>query len=122
MKQGTDRQTGTLIGGLDYLRQRMTDALETEQGSLVVERQYGSRLHELVDMNVDLKFEMECYVRVAECIANPKNGLDDFRLTDMKLVSSLDGQIELDLYGLLLDNGEPIVLEGILLDVTRDKS
>ena len=120
MKQGTDRQTGKVIGGLHYLRQRITDALETEQGSLVIERQYGSRLHELVDMNIDLNFEMECYVRVAECIANPKNGLDDFRLTDMKVVSSLDGQVTLDLYGVLLDHGEPSVLEGIIIDVSRD--
>lgn len=120
MKQGTDRQTGQLIGGLDYLRQRITDALETQKGSLVIERQYGSRLHEVIDLNIDQNFEMECYVRIADAIANPKNGLDDFRLTDMTVTPQGGGKVSLDLFGTLRSDGQYIALEGIIIDARRN--
>lgn len=122
MKKGTCRETGQVIGGIEYLRQRLIDALETELGSLVVERGYGSRLHELIDMNNDPNFEMECYVRVVHCIANPKNGLDDFRLQTMEVVAREPAQVTLNLVGEILDDGEPIELEGIVIDATRNQS
>ncbi|NAX31982.1 baseplate assembly protein W [Vibrio sp. V37_P2S8PM304] len=120
MKQGTSRRTGELIGGLEYLRQRITDALETIQGSLVIERAYGSRMHEVVDLNVDTAFHMKCYVRIAECIANPKCGLEDFRLSDMTVNPLGGGKVSLDLFGFLVENGEPITLEGIIIDASRN--
>ncbi|EJV5951065.1 hypothetical protein ACOV11_24945 [Vibrio natriegens] len=119
MKQGTDALTGKTIGGLDYLRQRITDALNTPLGSLVGARDYGSRLNEVVDRNLDQSFEMLCYVRVSEAIANPRNGLEDFKLTEMNATPLGNGQIELDLEGVLTYNGEPVTLEGILFDDQR---
>ncbi|MBY7933454.1 hypothetical protein KW447_21070 [Vibrio fluvialis] len=116
MKQGTDALTGKTIGGLDYLRQRLTDAFNTPLGSLVGARQYGSRLHEVVDRNVDLNFEMLCYVRIAEAIANPHNGLEDFQLSEMEARPLGNGQVEIDLIGLLVYNGEPVTLEGIIIN------
>ncbi|HHY0482726.1 hypothetical protein [Vibrio parahaemolyticus] len=119
MKQGTDALTGKTIGGLDYLRQRFTDAFNTPLGSLVGAREYGSRLHEVVDRNIDQSFEMLCYVRVSEAIANPHNGLDDFRLSEMKITPLGEGQVELDLEGVLTYNGEPVTLEGIVFNGQR---
>lgn len=119
MKQGTDALTGKTIGGLDYLRQRLTDAFNTPLGSLVGAREYGSRLHEVVDRNIDRSFEMLCYVRVAEAISNPHNGLEDFRLSEMVAKPVGNGQIELDLVGVLTHNGEPVTLEGIIFDGQR---
>uniref|UniRef100_A0AB39C9Z1 Lysozyme n=1 Tax=Aliivibrio phage vB_Alvi_H905 TaxID=3234039 RepID=A0AB39C9Z1_9VIRU len=119
MKKGTDALTGKSIGGLDYLRQRLIDALNTPLGSLVGARGYGSRLHEIVDRNINSSFEMECYVRVAEAVANPINGLDDFHLSEMTARPLGNGQIELDLIGVLTHNGKPVILEGIVFNEQR---
>ncbi|TBM39808.1 baseplate assembly protein W [Vibrio cholerae] len=116
MKQGTDALTGKTIGGLDYLRQRLTDAFNTPLGSLVGARDYGSRLHEVVDRNLDQSFEMLCYVRISEAIAKSINGIDDFRLSEMQVRPIGQGQVEVDLYGLLIHNGQPVKLEGIIID------
>lgn len=116
MKQGTDARTGKPLGGLDYLRQRLTDAFNTPKGSLVGARLYGSRLHEVVDRNLDRNFDMLCYVRVAEAIANPANGLDDFRLLEMQTQRLSVGRVAVDVTGVLIHNGEPVKLEGIIID------
>ena len=116
MKKGTGALTGKTLGGIDYLRQRLTDALNTQLGSLVGARGYGSRLHEVVDRNINSSFEMQCYVRVAEAVANPVNGLEDFSLSEMISRSLGSGQVELDLTGSLTHNGKPVTLEGILFN------
>ena len=74
---------------------------------------------EVVDRNIDQSFEMLCYVRVSEAIANPHNGLDDFRLAEMKITPLGEGQVELDLEGVLTYNGEPVTLEGIVFNGQR---
>lgn len=46
---GVDAGTGRALGGLAHLRQSVRDVLTTPVGSRVLLRDYGSRLHELVD-------------------------------------------------------------------------
>lgn len=116
MKSGTDRTTGKLITGVAYLRQRLADVINTPVGSLVGRRQFGSRFFELVDRNVDSAFHMEAYVRLAEAINNPVNGLDDFRLQEMRVQRKGAAHTEISLTGLFLVNGTVIELDGIVLD------
>lgn len=111
MKSGTSRETGKLITGVPYLMQRLSDALNTPTGSLVVDRDYGSRMHELTDMNIDRSFRMAAYIRVAECIDNPKNGLDDLTLTELTVTPQGDGANLVNLYGEV--DGEDVELAGI---------
>lgn len=116
MKSGMDKHSGQLITGLAYLRQRLEDVVNTPLGSLVGARAFGSRLYQLVDRNVDTGFYMAGYVRLAECINNPVNGLDDFTLKEMRLQRVSAGHIEIAVSGEYLAEGEPIELDGIVLD------
>lgn len=117
MKQGMDRVTGRLIGGIPYLWQRLSDVISTPIGSLVGRRDFGSRLFELLDRNVDSEFHMDAFVRLAEAINNKANGLDDFRLLTMRVEVVASNHIELFLNGLLYEQGKAsaVELERILL-------
>lgn len=116
MKSGMDRETGKLITGLPYLRQRFFDALNTPLGSLVGRRQYGSRLYEMIDRNVDDTFRMDVYIRVAEAVANPANGLEDYRLSEMTISKTADNHISIFVTGVWLTTGDVQPLEGLILN------
>lgn len=113
MKTGMDRATGRESSGLPYLRQRLADVVNTPIGSIVGRREFGSRFFELVDRNVDDSFYMDAYVRLAEAINNPANGLDDFKLRDMRLNQPGEHHVEIAVTGVLLVDGQT-------LDVTFD--
>lgn len=117
MKQGTDRNTGRLISGVPYLWQRLSDVIATPVGSLVGRRDFGSRMFEMLDRNVDSGFYMDAFVRLAEAINNPANGLDDFRLTTMRVERPAEHNVEIYLSGYLLDGDSamPVELEGVTL-------
>lgn len=104
MKRGTSH-SGQAISGLAYLRQRIKDIVETPRGSLVLAREFGSDFYQLQDRNIDDKFYMSAYIKLAEAINNPQNGLDDFKLEDMSIVVLNDRSFELSLSGQLLNNG-----------------
>lgn len=116
MKQGTDRNTGRLISGVPYLWQRLSDVIATPLGSLVGRRDFGSRLFEMLDRNVDSGFYMDTYIRLAEAINNKANGLDDFRLSTMRVDRPAPAQVEIYISGQLLVDGQAldVELEGIL--------
>lgn len=116
MKQGTDRNTGRLISGVPYLWQRLSDVIATPIGSLVGRRDFGSRLFEMLDRNVDSGFYMDTYIRLAEAINNKANGLDDFRLSTMRVDQPALGQVEIYINGQLLVDGQAqdVELEGIV--------
>lgn len=116
MKQGTDRNTGRLISGVPYLWQRLSDVIATPIGSLVGRRDFGSRLFEMLDRNVDSGFYMDTYIRLAEAINNRANGLDDFRLSTMRVDRPAPAQVEIYISGQLLVDGKAldVELEGIL--------
>lgn len=107
------RITGKQLTGIEYLRQRLADVINTPLGALVGRRDFGSRLFEIVDHNVDSRFQMDAYVRLADAINNPANGLDDFRLTEMRLARISSCHIEISLSGEYLPTGKPIELDGI---------
>jgi phage baseplate assembly protein W len=117
MKQGTDRNSGKLISGIPYLWQRLSDVISTPRGSVVGRRDFGSQLFEMVDRNVDSGFYMEAYVRLAEAINSPANGLEDFQLSTMRVERVGDHHVEIYLAGVLLDGDTTasVELEGIRL-------
>lgn len=46
---GMNKQTGRRIAGIDHIRQSISDILTTPIGSVVMNREYGSLLSELID-------------------------------------------------------------------------
>lgn len=114
MKTGTSH-TGELISGLPYLRQRLFDGVITPKGSLVGARDYGSNWYKLQDRNVDGDFYMDSYVTLSDAINNPANGLDDFLLETMAIEIISDRKIDLSFSGQLLNNGEPVTINNIVI-------
>lgn len=114
MKTGMDTKTGKAISGFEYLRQRLADIINTPIGSLVGRREFGSRLHELVDRNIDGQFQMHCYTRLADAISNPANGLEDFKLTEMQLIRHSNAHLEIIVSGEFVPTGENIKMDGIV--------
>ncbi|MCF1457746.1 MAG: baseplate assembly protein W [Shewanella sp.] len=116
MKSGMNAQTGEVLTGIPYLRQRLKDVILTPLGSVVGRRDFGSRLFQMVDHNVDAGFQMDAYIRLAEAINNPANGLDDFRLSEMRMARMAPGHIEISLSGVYLPTGQAIDFDGIELN------
>lgn len=116
MKSGMNKETGEAITGVAYLRQRLQDVINTPIGSLVGRRDFGSRLYEMLDHNIDESFRMNAYIRMAEAIADPANGLDDFKLTEMLFAKGDAAHIEITLTGVYLVNNQSVTMDGIILD------
>jgi hypothetical protein len=113
MKTGMNSDTGQSMTGIPYLRQRLRDVINTPVGSIVGRRDFGSRLYQMVDHNVDSTFQMDAYIRLAEAINNSANGLDDFQLSEMRMQRISRRHIEISLTGVYLPTGEEIELDGI---------
>lgn len=111
--------TGKSIGGLEYLKQRLMDVINTPLGSLVGRRDFGSRVYEVIDRNVDSSFQMDLYIRLAEAINNPQNGLDDFTLKEMSLVNSSSSNVEIIIIG-EAGNDQNVTLNEITISRTVD--
>lgn len=111
MKSGTNKKTGAAMNGLSYLRQRLEDVINTPLGSLVGRRDFGSRLHELLDRNVNDEYQMNAYILLSESINNPANDLDDFKLNEMQIEKIEDAHYAITIRGSA--QGEPVKIEGI---------
>ncbi|MGL5526396.1 MAG: hypothetical protein ACRDCY_21950 [Aeromonas veronii] len=107
------RQTGKAIDGLQSLAQRMADALGFPVGALVGRRDYGSRLYELVDRNVSPRWQMKAFIRIAEAVASPANGLEDFKLSAMWVERTGEHHITITLSGLWVPLGDNVLIEGV---------
>ena len=98
MKTGMHKQTGKIITGVEYLNQRFIDAFSTRKGSLVVDRDYGTYIDDLIDENITPLFRMQLFARAAETIKNPANGLDDVKLKQLELIENANNSIEIIVY------------------------
>lgn len=107
---GTDATTGKRLGDLAHLRQSIRDILTTPIGSRVMRREYGSRLFRIIDAPLNRSTILDLYAATAEAIQawEPR-----FRVTQVRIASSADGAVELDLTGEYLPDGDVITLDGI---------
>ena len=104
--------TGKTTSGLDYLRQQVTNVLTTPIGSLVMRRDYGSRLFELIDAPVNRSTLVSIYAESADAIARwiPEYALQ--RVT----ASSVDaGRVVLSITGVYRPDGENVQLDGVVI-------
>jgi phage baseplate assembly protein W len=113
--QGVNAQTGQLICGIPYLRQRIENALSTPLNATVMHRERGSRLFSLVDRPMTQASVVDVYAAIAECLQRPISGVPDFRLDKVQTVQlGENGKLLLDLQGEYLPEGKTIQLEGIV--------
>ena len=115
--KGMDKQ-GRQIDGLNYLRQRIDDAFNTPIGTLIMERGYGSRLHEFVDRNVDENFRVDLINEVARIFKDPINGLSD---CDFKAVSVIPKDKNIYLNVEVVFDGETASIEGLSYERNRSE-
>ena len=107
---GMNRNTGKEIGGVEHLRQSIVDILTTPLGSRVMRRNYGSRLHELIDAPLNQQTIAAFYAAVADALILWEPRL---RLQQVTLKSLTMGTAKFELKGLYLPEQQVITLEGI---------
>ncbi len=73
-------------------------------------RDYGSTIHEILDLNVTNKLKMDIYRRTEEAFSNPVNDLDDCKLKSVVIRSESD-EVVIDIR--VSYQGETIEIEGI---------
>lgn len=115
MAIGMDQHTGRKLTGLDELKQRIGRLFKTRKGSLLLRRNYGSNLPNLVDGKVTEDFRLDIYAETAATLADPANEInDEFKLHRTTFTGDLSrGEVAVDLEGEYLVNGETVTLEGI---------
>lgn len=110
---GINATTGKRLGGLQHLRQSISDILRTPIGSRVMRREYGSRLFRLIDAPMNRATLLDLYAATGEALDRwePR-----FRLESVQAVAAAPGRIELDLTGEYLPDGQTITLDGIVVE------
>lgn len=109
---GTDANTGKALAGLAHLRQSIRDILTTPIGTRVLNREYGSRLFELVDapMNADLKVQI--FSATADALAKWEPRI---KINRIAIESFTAGQIVLSLNATYTASGDAVLLDGIII-------
>lgn len=110
---GINSETGKRLSGIEHLRQSIRDILRTPIGSRVMRREYGSRLFQLIDAPMNRSTLLDMYAATAEALVRwePR-----FKLQQVQAVSAAPGQIELQLTGQYLPDGQTITLDGIVVN------
>lgn len=104
---GMNRHTGRQIEGAEHLAQSIHDILTTPKGSLVMLRDYGSDLPDIIDQPITGETMIDVYQATAEALAQwePRH-----KLARVQILATEPGKIELEL---LDENGNvlPMPLE-----------
>ncbi len=108
---GMDNNTGKLIRGVEYLRQRLYDAIFTRKHSQVLCRQRGSELLDNIDSPMSAVTVPLWIADIVEAISSPFSGVPDFALTRVKIAdATTGGQLQLQLWGKWLGSDVELAL------------
>ena len=110
---GTNAQTGKELTGLAHLRQSVRDILTTPIGTRVMRRDYGSRLHELVDAPLSPELQTDIYAAVTDALGLWEPRLRIERVKVVAAPADSDAHMLIDIIGIYLPTGETVRLEGI---------
>ena len=108
--KGMNATTGSLIDGINELRQSIQDILSTPIGSRVMRRNYGSRLMYLLDSPIDHNFVAEIQGAVTEALVAYETRI---RLSRVLVSDVHDAHINLTLSGFYVPDSRAITLENI---------
>lgn len=89
-----NRHTGRQIGGDAHLAQSILDILTTPKGSLVMLRDYGSDLPDIIDQPLNGETMVDAYLATAEALDLWEPRID---LARIQLVASRPGYAEFEL-------------------------
>lgn len=92
---GMNRHTGRKIEGAAHLAQSIYDILTTPKGSLVMLRDYGSELPNLIDQPLNGETMIDAYMATAEALDLWEPRID---LARIGLVATRAGYAEFELY------------------------
>ena len=109
---GMNAASGRPLGGIEHLRQSVRDILCTPIGSRVMRREYGSRLHALVDAPLNRTTLLQMYAATAEALHCWEPRL---KVLSMSARVVATGSVSLDITGEYLPDGERVTLEGIVV-------
>ncbi|WP_298606933.1 hypothetical protein [uncultured Thiothrix sp.] len=105
--QGMDCNTGQRLTGIDYLTQRVSDALLTPKGSQVLLRARGSDLYPQMDKPINEATKLAWVAAIAAALADPLAGVPDFKLSSIN-IKAVSAGLKVQLTGLW--NSEPAEL------------
>lgn len=107
---GIDASSGRALGGIAHLRQSVSDILTTPIGSRVLLREYGSRLHDLLDRPLEPALLASIQAEAAGALTRWEPRL---RLSRVRAESVSGERVTFSLEGVRLPGGQPIRLEGV---------
>ena len=109
---GMSNMTGRPLDGIAHLRQSVGVILNTPVGSRVMRREFGSRVHELIDRPATAALLGDINAEAADALGRWEPRL---RLRQARARRAQGGHVEIDLAGEYLPEGRPVRLDGIRL-------
>lgn len=88
---------GAVIVGINYLKQRLRDALSTTKGSQVLLRERGTLLPSLIDAPLNNITFAKLMIEIAHTLESDAAGLPDMTLKQIRFLGSHKGQLQAEL-------------------------
>lgn len=107
---GTSATTGQRLAGIEHLRQSIRDILTTPIGTRVMRRDYGSRIYQLLDAPMNRGTLMQLYAATIEALGRWEPRI---RVERVRAASAAPGRVLLDIEGVYVPEGRPLLLDGI---------
>ncbi|MBE0367662.1 GPW/gp25 family protein [Pseudoalteromonas sp. MMG013] len=107
---GMNAKTGKPLAGVEHLKQSIHDIVTTPIGSRVMRRDYGCGLFDLLDSPYSTSMVGDITLVVSNALEKwePR-----FELESVAVQPTGDGKLSIDISGLYLISGEPVLIEGI---------
>lgn len=109
---GMSRTDGSILTGLDQIRQSIVDILTTPKGTRVMRRDYGSTVPDLLDRPQTPDLIVDLYAAIADALRlwEPR-----VRVRRIRATFAATGRAVIDLLIDILADGKTVTIEGIEL-------
>lgn len=110
---GFSATSGKKVDGIEHLRQSVRDILTTRIGSRVMRRDYGSNLMRLVDAPMNDAWNLDVTTEAWRALDKWEPRIKVRRV--IVGTKTPEGRCTIEIEAILLSNGQPIRLEGIVV-------
>jgi len=97
---GTNANTGKLLGGLNHVKQSVEDILTTPLNTRVMRRDYGSALFDLIDKPLNSETKLDIIAATAEALSRWETRF----ILERVVFSQQEGKVILNLFGQYKNN------------------